>query len=363
MAEEKKLSAQRTAATRNEIPVGIKVLLRILSVLLCLGLFASLLATTLILDFRLVTQKDTIRKVANAVFSPSVRTFHTRPMAAAVGTAVPVTTSETTGQTQQALVDWLYTTLKEQHGDELVITQDQMHSFLNQSTTKEYLTDKFASYTEDFINGTSNTTITTEEVVALIEENKALVEQELGITMDPQAWDQVIDFVEQSNIGEVVRDEVIAGVENLSIPGGSPLFPGNAPAGSDPENSGWGGSYTIGTLMADLRILTSDVALIICIAVNVMLIVALFFANRMHLSSTLCGAGIPVTILGGLLSLVTAVVTMLANVLGNFGAILSIVAGAVAPVHYGMLALGILLFIAAIVVDVLRKKAAAPANS
>lgn len=352
-----------SAISKREMPTGVKVLLRILSILLCLCLCVSLLATVLILDFRLITHKDTIRKMAGSIFSPSVQAVVTMPMRAAVGSAAASGPSETTEQTQDALVAWLYDTLKQQHGDALMVTQEQMQSFLNQSTTKEYLTDKIASYADDFINGTNNTTITSEELTWLIEENNAAIEAELGVKMDAAAQEQVLSFVEEMNIGQVIRNEVIEGVENLTIPGGSPLFPQNGPAGSDPQNSALGGSYTIGALMADLRTLTSNTALIITIIINLFLITALFFVNRMRLSATLCCAGIPAAVLGVLLSLANAALQLISGALGNFGSVISVIAGVVAPVHYGMLGFGVVLLIAAIVVKVLRKKAVASAHS
>lgn len=356
MSDEQIYPPQPENTPKKDIPTGVKVLLRILSVLLCLCLCASLLATALILDFRLMTSKENIKKIAGTLVSAPVQTRHI-PLTAAMGRLRLNETSDTTAQTQEALVEWLYDTLKAQHGDELTVTKEQMESFLDQSGTKDFLTDKISSYMDDFINGTSNTTITTEEVVELIKENKALVEQELGVTMDPQAWDQVIDFVEQSDIGEVIRTEVIEGTQNLTIPGGSPLFPEHAPAGPDPENSAWGGSYTVGALMADLRAITSTTALTISIVVNVLLIVALFFVNRMRLSATLCCAGIPMTVTGSLLALPTALLQLIPNLLPDpIGSTVAVLVGAIAPVHYTMLGLGIGLLIGAIVTKVLRKK-------
>lgn len=340
--------------TTKDLPIGIKVLLRVLSVLLCLCLFASMASTVLILDFQQVTDRDTIQKIVSSMLSAPPHPH--LPQTAAVGAPQP-TQASADEQTQQELVAWLYSTLKEQHGDELVVTQEQMQTFLEQSTTKKYLTEKIASYMDDFINGTNNTTITAEELTWLMEENNAAIEAELGVKMDEAAQKQVLAFVEKMNIGEVIRTEVIEGVENLTIPGGSPLFPENAPAGPDAENSAWGGSYTVGALMADLRILTSTSALLICIAINILLIVALFFANRMRLSATLCCTGIPMTLLGTLVALPTALLQLVPALLpAPLGSAVAVVVGVIAPIHYAVLGLGIAALIAAIVTKALQKK-------
>ena len=44
----------------KNIPTGVRILLRAVSILLCVCLFASLLAMALILDFRLMTSQDTL---------------------------------------------------------------------------------------------------------------------------------------------------------------------------------------------------------------------------------------------------------------------------------------------------------------
>lgn len=330
--------------SKKELSTGVRVLLRILSVLLCLCLCASLLATALILDFRLVTSKDTTREIAGCFLSAPSQPRRI-PLTAAMGILRLTAPTDANAQTQDELVGWLYDTLKEQHGDELVVTQEQMQTFLDQSTTKEYLTEKIASYMDDFINGTDTTTITTEELNWLMDENNAAIEGQLGVQMDDAAREQVLTFAEEMNIGEVIRKEVIEKVENIPLSGGSDVQPG--------EKAG----FTIGDLMAQLRSLTSTTALIISIAINVLLIVALFFTNRMRLSGTLCCVGIPMTIMGGLLALVTVALLLLPNLLPDgLGNPVTVLARAVAPVHFTMLGLGIAALIGAIVAKALRKK-------
>lgn len=340
---------------KKALPLGIRILLNIVSVLLCICLFVSLLAAVFILDFRLITSKDTIEQTANSFLCAPEQLPRLKLVAA---TGVSPATEETAGSsTQDALVEWLFNTLEEQHGEELAVTQEQMQAFLEQSTTKEFLSEKIASYVDDFINGTSNTTLTNEELTGLIEENMAIIETELGIVVDEAAKEQVFAFVEEMKLDEVIRNEVIAGVENLTIPGGTPLFPENAPEEVDPENSAYGGNYTVGALMADLRILTSVDALIICCVIIAVLIVALFFTNRMRLGSTLSCVGIPATVAGILLALPTLLLQLVPEMIPDpLGSTMSILTGAIAPVHYALLAGGIVFLIVGAVVKGLQKK-------
>ena len=336
------MSEEAISVSKGKKPsTGVRVLLGVLSVLLCLCLCVSLTATALILDFRLITAEDTIQQIAGSLLSAPRQTRHL-PITAAVGGMPAATSDDSDGQTTEQLVAWLYHTLKEQHGEELLVTQEQMQTFLDQSTTKEYLTDKIASYANDFINGTNTTTITSEELNWLIEENNAAIETQLGIQIDDEARQQVLSFAEEMNIGEVIRTEVIEKMEDVTI--------------SD-TISGDSDGYTVGDLMATLRSLTSTTALIISITVNVLLVVALFFTNRMRLSGTLCGVGIPLTFIGGLLTLATCALqyipSLLPVVVGN---VLMVLAGSIAPVHFTMLGLGVAALIGAVVAKVLRKK-------
>jgi hypothetical protein len=333
------------SSSKNELSTGIRVLLRILSVVLCLCLCASVTATALILDFRLVTSKDTMHKIAGSLVG-TLSQYRTIPLTAAMGGLRMATPADANAQTQQELVSWLYNTLKEQHGEELLVTQEQMQTFVEQSTTKDYLTEKIASYMDDFVNGTDTTTITTEELNWLMDENNAAIETELDVKLDDAAREQVLSFAEEMQIGEVIRKEVIEKVENITISGEAPTHPGETPAG-----------FTVGDLMAQLRALTSTTALIISVAVNILLIVALFFTNRMRLSGTLCCAGIPMTIMGSLLALATFALQLLPRLLPeSIASALSVVTRTVAPVHYTILGLGIAALIGAITAKALRKK-------
>ena len=269
-------------------------------------------------------------------------------MTAAVGGRSTAQSSDSNAQTQEELVGWLYNTLKEQHGDELQVTQEQMQTFLDQSTTKDYLTEKIASYMDDFINGTDTTSITAEELEWLIDENNAAIEGQLGVQMDDAARQQVLTFAEEINIGEVIRAEVIEKVENITIT----------------SNTATQTDYTVGALMVDLRTYTSTTAFIISIVINLLLMVALFFCNRMRLSGTLCCVGIPMTLIGGLLTLATGALNLIPSLLPDgLGNPVAVLARTMAPVHYTILGLGIAALIGAIVAKALRKSPATPGNS
>lgn len=320
---------------KKTISPGVKALLVLASVLLCIALCVSLVATALILDLRLLTGKNNLEKViSHLLFSPA-ETHQLMPSPAALG---GIRRSSTSAQTEENLVGFVYDALKEQYGDQMTVTEDQIQSFLDQSTTKDYLTEKISSYVDDFVNGTQNTTITTEEIEMLIEENKELIESEFGITVTPEIQEQVIDFVEETDINTVIRTEVIGSLENVTISESSSAVAGVT-------------SYTVRHLMEDLRVFGSQKTLLIALLVTVALIAALYFTNRRQLFPTLTCVGIPTLISGCFLSLPLLVLQMLPDVLneaiGNdmVGGTLGILLSSIAPVHYGMFFLGLALII------------------
>lgn len=357
-------------STKKAPGTGVRVLLRILSIGLCLLLTVSLLATALVLDVQLLTGKNGMSAMIDSVLCAPPQTRRSLPMTASIGAAAAAQAEDRDSPIQDALIDWLYDAVQTDYGKPLPFTEEQIQTFLEQSTLKDYLGEKAASYAEDFLNGTSNTTITAQEISQLIEDNKALIESTFGITVTPKLEDQIISYVEGAGIDRVIHEEIIKGLQDLTIPGGSPLFPENAPdPDNDPAtengmiNSSLGGTYTVGALMADLKTLTSVPVLIVCIIVDLVLIAALFFVNRMRIVSTLVCTGISAAVSGALLSVPLAVAQLGSGLLASLtGPLLTDIiqagAGVLAPIHYGCLVLGVVLIAAGIITAATRKKKA-----
>lgn len=351
----------------NTPSTAVRVLLVLLSILLCICLFASLVATALLIDARMLTDKNGFEAIINSMITPHSHP-HARPVTGAAG---GLRLAE--DATDNALVSFLFDALKSQYGEELPVTEEQMQTILEKSTVKDFLADKTASYMSDFVNGTKNTTITSEELQTLIEENKALIEDTFDVEITPDIQSAITSAVEDMDIGNVIENEVLGNLADLTIPGAKPLFPqlhpetdGNNATG-DVTNSALNGEYTLTDLMADIRILTSTPVLICAIALCVTLIVALFFTNRMRLAGTLTCVGIPALLAGILLMIPTALLGSLPQLLpADLAAVGSAVAAmskVIAPVHYILAIAGLVLIVAAIVVKSISSKRAAAAQS
>lgn len=343
--KQKKEKPQRTRKVKHAPPLGVRILLRFLSFLLCLVLCASILATAVVLDLRQVTKKDNMDKVLTSLLSGSVEAQNSLLVGAVGGD------SSGSGDSLDAILDWTYDYLKDYFGDEMTITQDQMKEFVDRSTAKEALTDKLASYVEDFLNGTQNTEITTDEIIEIIDDNEKLIEEIFGdyeVNVDiEQVKADVEEFVAENDLNEMIREEVFEVIETTPI---------------------LGDDMTVKDLLEQFRFVSSNTALVILICINVLIIVLLFFTNWMRLYATLNWAGTSLVIVGGLLALPTLLLQLMPNVVGDLfsaslgtaqadmiSGLIGVVVKLIAPVHYTILLVGLAMLICSIVIKIVKK--------
>lgn len=344
-----------TAPEKDGPSTGVRVLLGFLSVLLSITLIVTMLATTLILDYRQLTSQGNIQKAVGQMFAAPASCPVLRPGNAAKGLSDVLGKLESTDlptqKTPDALSDWLLGSLQDGYGQEINAGKEQVEAFVEKSTVDDFVVDKATGYVGDFIAGTSNTTITDEELDRLIRDNADVMESEFGIEMTPAVVDKLVSHMQQLNIDRLIREDVFGGLEELT------LFAEDAFLAKLFGKTGQ--SYTLSALMADLQVWTSNGVLAMSIGLNVMLILILLLINRLRVPKTLIGAGIPMAIVGGLLSVPTVLLQALLpaggdGILGALTGVVRTLAGAMAPVHYTVLALGLVL----IVVGAVTKKAA-----
>lgn len=311
------------------------VLLKILSVLLTICLVASMTVTVVLADLHLLTRKESVEKITGQILSAPTQS------ATAITAAKGGLKINASGLTEDGLTDLIYDALKDHYGNEMTATKEQLSSFLEKSDAKDYIAEKVAGYTGDFLNGTEETTITEKEIARLIDENAGLIESEFGVKVDGKLRQDAMKFVRESKIGEKIRTEVIGKIEDFS------LFPNS--------------SFTVGKLVKWLQTLTSLSTVLILIAIDLALIVALFFAKRMRLGATMTSVGITATSIGFTFALPTLLVQLLSGTIAAaIGSVLAGVLGALigimAPVHYGLLIGGVVLLIGGIIVRVTVRK-------
>lgn len=343
-----------TKKPRKKPHIALRILLQFVSFVLCVCMTAGLLAAVALGDVHMLTSEGGINRIINALFAaPS--SAAPRPVAGAVGgyrglpdlgdVQIPedVLTGGADAENVNALVEFIYNTLQARSEEPLPITREQLQNFIEKSTVNKYLSEKLAGYAEDFINGTENTTITTDEVMTLLEENKALIHQEFGVELTPEMEQQITATVNkvvvEQDISTTIRDQV-----NSTVGG---MLPGGNEENSDAQ---------LAALRATLQFISSDALLYAAIAGCLALMLLLCLANFYNVPAGMTWIAVPAIVLGLILSLPLAAVQLLPQALAALVPEIALViqiasgfAGAIAPVHYGLLGLGLVVLIASII--------------
>ena len=349
---------------KKRLPLGVRILLVFLSVLLCFALFASTIATVFIADLALLTSKGGIQKLIKDVIFPTSAPAHIS--GAIMPGRIPVRT-DAANDAQDAVIDTIYDLLQNQFGGELPIEKEAVRELIEQSTMPDYLADKVSGIVSDVISGESTTTITKDEIMTLVDENKELLEKTFQVEITPDIIDTVGQYVEEMDIAGTVQKEVY---DTLGVP--VPADPAD-PAVTDPTtgNSGMmdaivnGEEVGLAEVLMLVRKLTSTTTLAVCIGTCLLLCALLFLTNWGRPNAALCCCGIPV-LLAGILYLIPTLVAYAAPSLflqlGLAGSAIRQALVLVGYVSIGVTALGILLIVAGCVLgSILKKKRAAKA--
>ena len=365
------LSKKKPKKKRRKPPVPVRLLLQLISLALSLVLLATVLATAVVGDIRLLTTKDGIKKIVSSLFSPQT-TVVIRPVAGAAG-AAPMAEEGGFGMSSDMLADWILNNLGPQLGEDVEISKEEIENFLEESTFTDFVSDKVAGYVEDFITGEDTTSITTEEIKELIEENKPLLEETFQIEISEDVVENITQMVEQIDVDTVVKEEALGAIGGVTIGGSGQSKPGTS---TDPDTD-VGGSQdkgdsflpipdlsegmSINELLQTLRAYTSDTMVLALCGVCVVLMALICLCNYYSLPGGLGWCAFPCILLGIVLSAPVAVVQSapetLMMLLGDAGMYMKTViaaVGVIAPVHYGVLGLGLALMIASIVLRIVR---------
>ncbi len=399
------------------LPAGVRFLLGLISFVLCIALFACSLVTILVADLGLLTSKGGLQKlIQDVLFStsaparPGFATGSVRPgrlddisIPGGIPGDIPVDIPDDLlsgiasgvmdGNVSGALVDALYGVLESQMGEDIPVTKEEVSGLIEQSTIPEFISDKVSGIVVDVINGEVSTTITKEDVMNLIQENKELIEDTLQTEIPEEVIESVGTMVEDSKISEVIQQEVatIVGVEppvannpgsdagSDSNPGGS-TGPANKPGAlnkpvfrpGDLEilDSMVSGSMSINDvkiadILALVRIITAPAVLIGCIAVCLALSALLFLTNWGRPNAALRCSGITYFIAGLLFLIPSAVaqfVPSLFSSMGLAGNAIRQVLSLAGTISLGVTVFGLVLIVlGAVVGSVMKKKRVAAA--
>ena len=319
-------------------PAG-RVLLRLASVLICLCLGLSLLVTAVVIDLHRLTSQKQLRKTVESILTPA-DAVGPAPLAV-MGLALEEPSEESMYEMEVSLdistdelVDMVYDALEEEYGEELTVTKSQLRRFYEESTLKDRLSEKVAAYMTDVIQGTDDTQITKRDIVDVIEENEDLIEDVFHVRVDGAMRQEVLQFINVEELNDAIRTQVILEVQEAEL-----------------------GGMSVEELMEILRGWSSGGVMWALIIVDILLIGLLFLTNWGRVASALRCASIPMICVGVLLAIPTLIAQLLVGGQSILDVLICSLLGVIAPVHYIMLLLGVLLLIGSFVVKIFVKLA------
>lgn len=210
-----------------------KILLGLLAFILCVALFVSTVLTMVVADVRIVTDKDNINTLITGYLTgkPAPHRNQGLPLQEKVHRAPRRNLDSAdfdismVGDTN-FLVEFIYNTVKEEMGEDLPLTLDEVQDFVEESTLDDFITEKGSSLISDFLTGEKTTTITVEEIVEQLEQNAPLIEQTFQVTIDDTVISEVTGAVEESGILEELEEGGLEAIIDMANPpseeGGNP---------------------------------------------------------------------------------------------------------------------------------------------
>lgn len=331
----------------------IRLLLQILSAIVGLALTISLLATAILLDVKLLTSAGGMQTIITAFISGS---SSSEPSTAVPGNGYIVSLGSSDNPFNDIelpadaltdtniLTDYVYDIIQNSTGEETNVTKEQVETFINESTIKDYTAEKAASYISDAINGEEKTTITADEIMKLFEENQALMEEHFNITvtdeMKTELQTQVTKAIEEDDLNGTIRQEINKVMDQ-------PI------EGTD---------YTVKDIMAAIGQITANNVIYSAIGLCLLLIALLMLLNYYKLpkglswaSSSFISVGlmlsIPLLIIRSTPELLTQLIPEAAGLSQTVTDLTSIIT----PVHYGILIAGVAMLVLSIVWRILAK--------
>lgn len=272
--------------------VVIRILLGIISVVLSIALFVGIFTAMVIGNIRVLTNKDNLQTFISEILFATPKKHAPVILRQGVGVGgvkLDEANAEMDG-TQQMIVDYVYGMLKDQFGDELPVSEEKVEELLSESTVPEFLSEKMASIMSDVLTGETTTTITSEEVVELIQENSELIQDTFGVEITQEHLDAVTQWVEEADITTTVQ-EVVKGNLGLKEPEDAQPEAGGFMEKGDGQGSLLGGVMSgqvsldnvmngdVQTLLVLFREVTSVNVLLTILGGCAVLVVLLFLVN------------------------------------------------------------------------------------
>lgn len=341
---------EQTKRASHKPHIAVRILLQLLSFVLCISLLCAVLTATLVADLRQITSKDGIEQLVMAV----IKGDEARKQTSAV---------------QDMLLDEMVKAMIPEDSSLAEMAKEKLREMMEQSTAVDFITEKVAGFTSDFISGENTTKITVDEILEQVEQNKELVEQYLGRAVDEEFMDKVKAAAQEVDLDKLFRENFFG------------MFGGNSeerPRNAAPDMGVYKMSaveYVIPNepqsvdlqdVIATLRLAISDETFYCAIGLCAVIALMLLLGNYYSIPGGLGWISAAVIAAGGMLSAPVyfaqsnpeALATLLEDEAFAVEAVMGILAS-VAPIHYTVLCIGVgiaaLSVVARIVRAVIRK--------
>ena len=336
-------------------PWPLKILLELIAIVLCLTLFVVTIAGALIVDLRVMTSKGGFEKILNQLITSTVSQPEAAAPAPTPNGSVLLLSDTSASVVSDPITDMVYELLQSGLGDDLPLEKEDVRDFINNSTVKDFLADKVSGTFDDFFNGTSNTTITKDEIIGLVRDNAPLIKESFGVEITDDQLEELETALDEVPILEELEQEGLMGFLEENYLNQA------QPDGDAGTMGGLADSMAaVKQVMDYVRMATSNTAIASIAGVIVVLMLLVLLVNW-TVPKTLSDIGITLLFAGLVLSSINFVFSsdVLQVLLADQTALIGLVNGilaSIAAVHYSILGSGIALIVLAIVAKVIKTR-------
>ena len=344
---------------RKKPILPIRMVMQFASFVLCLLLVVSLDATVLVEDLHALTSSGGIHTILeNLINYDTPDTSMEDALLLPTTSTTLVHLSNTTGtipedleipedlDTSDAdiLTEYVCNLVNSMVDEENQVSIDQVHTFMEESTVMDYVAEKAPDVLHDLMTGNFTATFTTEEIMQLVDENTDLIHEVFNIEVTDELKQEMNARLSEAEANGSMDETLRTGIEQIL----------HAPvSGSD--------GMEVGTLLQKLEWFTHIEAVIDGIIICIVLVGLIMLTNYYNLPRGLGWASLAHLLAGIVLSVPLIVIHVAPSVLGSAlpADLLRVLDGAysiMAPYHYAILIVGVVLSIGSITWGVVKKK-------
>lgn len=335
--------------TRRKPHIAVRIPLQLLSFVLSVVLVAAVLATVAVADVNHLLSADGMKQVINGILIPTAAPQRVTPVVGAAGVSLDNTASadipkdllsgDSPEENTENLVNWIYQKIEEANGQPLKFDEEQLMTFVQESTAADFLAEKLAAYAQDFVSGTEEASISIDEIMELLEENEELLEETFDVQLSAKQKrnieSNIQKVMEQNDVDHILREQVFASVEKT------------IEASMSGSGMGWKEVQKI------VKLVCSDTVLYMAVGACALLVLLLCLLNFYNVPAGLTWSAVPTILIGLVLNAPLWLVAVDFDALREFlptvvGTALSSLVSALLPIHSIVLYAGLGLLVISI---------------